>query len=295
MTQPFNLADLSAPDVVEPLDYESALAEMLVHLRDLNPAYSATVESDPLDAELEATAYRELLLRNRVNQAAKSVMLPHAVGSDLDNLGALFNVARLVVTPADDTLVPPQDAVMEDDSSFRRRVQLKLEAISTAGSRESYIYHALTASANVRDAVALSPNPCEVDLVIMARGSGGHADLPTQTAVANAISADKVRPLGDRVTVRTANIVDYGITAKLYIATGPDAQMVRQSAIAALEKLLSISNPIGFDIRRSALFAALHQPGVVAVNLTEPAADIVVGNDQAASLTTLNISAEIVS
>lgn len=295
MTQPINLADLSAPDVVEPLDYEGALAEMLAHLRDLNPAYTATVESDPLYAELEATAYRELLLRNRVNQAAKSVMLPHAVGGDLDNLGALFNVVRLVVTPADDTQVPPREAVMEDDPSFRRRIQLKLEAVSTAGSRESYIFHALSASANVRDAAALSPNPCEVDLIIMARGSGGHADQPTQTAVADAISAEKVRPLGDRVTVRSANIIDYAITAKLYIATGPDAELVRQSAVGALEKLLNVSRPIGFDIRRSALFAALHQPGVVAVNLTEPAADIAVGNDQAASLTTLNISAEIVS
>ena len=45
-------------------------------------------------------AYRELLIRQRVNDAARGVMLATASGTDLDNLAANFNVERLLITPA---------------------------------------------------------------------------------------------------------------------------------------------------------------------------------------------------
>lgn len=43
---------------------------------------------------MEVCAYRELLLRQRINQAAKSNLLAFATGTDLDNLGALYDVER---------------------------------------------------------------------------------------------------------------------------------------------------------------------------------------------------------
>lgn len=290
MTEPINLAALPAPDVVETLDYEAVLAAMLADLRARNAAFTATVESDPLYAEMEATAYRETLVRGRVNDAARSVMLPHAAGADLDNLAALFNVARLVVTPGDSDAVPPVPAVMETDAAFRRRVQLKLEAISTAGSRESYVFHALSASPNVRDAAALSPAPCEVDVIVMAYNDGGHADVATRDLVTAAVSADKVRPLGDRVVVRSAEIINFTVSAVLTIAPGPDAEIVRQAAVAAVQTLTDTARPIGQPVKVSALYAALHQPGVLAVELQSPGADVDVDQDQAARLTALTVS-----
>ena len=55
---------------------------------------------------LEENAYREVIWRQRVNNAAKAVTLAYAEGSDLDVIGANFNVERLVITPADKSAIP---------------------------------------------------------------------------------------------------------------------------------------------------------------------------------------------
>ncbi len=39
-------------------------------------------------------------LRQRINEAAQAVMVAYAIGSDLDQLAANYNVTRLTVTPA---------------------------------------------------------------------------------------------------------------------------------------------------------------------------------------------------
>ncbi|MCP3967439.1 MAG: hypothetical protein GY750_14680 [Lentisphaerae bacterium] len=69
----FNAIDLSllpAPDVIETLDYELILAGMIADLQAKAPEFSALVESDPAFKILEAAAYREVILRQRVNDAS---------------------------------------------------------------------------------------------------------------------------------------------------------------------------------------------------------------------------------
>lgn len=46
-----------------------------------------------------------MILRQRVNDAAKAVMLAYSTGEDLDQLGANFNTPRLVVAPADESTI----------------------------------------------------------------------------------------------------------------------------------------------------------------------------------------------
>ena len=50
-------------------------------------AFTALVESDPAWTILEVAAYRELLLRQRINDASRAVMLAFATGADLEHLG----------------------------------------------------------------------------------------------------------------------------------------------------------------------------------------------------------------
>jgi phage-related baseplate assembly protein len=76
---------------------------------------------------LEENCYRELLLRQRVNEAARAVMVAYSVGSDLDQLAANFNVERLTITPEDDSVVPPVPAVMESDADLRVRTRRRLK------------------------------------------------------------------------------------------------------------------------------------------------------------------------
>ena len=89
-----DLTGLAPPPVVEQLGYEAILTAMTADLRARDPDFDAWVESEPVMKLLEIAAYRELLLRYRINQAARSVMLAYAAGADLDHLGALLGVTR---------------------------------------------------------------------------------------------------------------------------------------------------------------------------------------------------------
>lgn len=136
-----DLSQLAAPDVVEEVGYETLLAERKATFVSLYPeeeqeaiARTLTLESEPIVKLLQENAYREVIWRQRVNEAARAVMLAYATGSDLDQLGANANLARLVITPADDTTFPPTPAVMESDTDFRLRIQQAPEGLSVAGS-----------------------------------------------------------------------------------------------------------------------------------------------------------------
>ncbi len=100
------------------------------------------LESEPATKLLEENAYQETILRNRVNEAGKAVMLAFALDGDLDQLGANVNVARLTITPANPNALPPVAAVMEDNDAYRLRIQEVLDGLSVAGPKASYEFHA---------------------------------------------------------------------------------------------------------------------------------------------------------
>ncbi|HDS0509630.1 TPA: baseplate assembly protein, partial [Escherichia coli] len=93
-----------------------------------------TLESEPLNIISQAMAFREMLLRQRINEAARACMLSHSRGSDLDNLAANNNTRRLVIHPATDTT----EAVMESDTSLRLRAQSAWDGLSVAGPSGAY-------------------------------------------------------------------------------------------------------------------------------------------------------------
>jgi len=47
---------------------------------------------------------------------------------------------------------------------------------------------------------------------------------------------------------------------------------------------------LGYDVTVSGLHAALHQPGVMRVDLSNPSENIAVANDQAARCTGINVT-----
>ncbi|EFH7637535.1 TPA: tolA [Escherichia coli] len=107
-----DLSQLPAPQIVDVPDFETLLAErkaefVALHPKDEQEAVMRTLEleSEPVTKLLQENAYRELLLRQRINEAAQAVMVAYAMGGDLDHLAANYNVKRLTVTPADDDAV----------------------------------------------------------------------------------------------------------------------------------------------------------------------------------------------
>jgi phage-related baseplate assembly protein len=87
-----DLTKLNAPDIIETLDFENIFNDMVAELKSRDNAFDALLESEPVIKVLEVAAYREVLLRARINDASKAVMLAYAKTSDLDNLAAYFGV-----------------------------------------------------------------------------------------------------------------------------------------------------------------------------------------------------------
>ena len=276
-----DLYRLPFPAVVEPLDYETILAAMLAKLRELHPAFNALVESDPAYKVLEVAAYRELILRQRVNDSAKAVTLAYAVGSDLDQIAARYNVQRLVIDPGDTEAVPPRDPIYESDTDLRRRVQLSFEGFSTAGPDGAYLFHTLSAHGQVLDASVYSPLPGDVLVTVLSRIGSGAASVPVLDAVLAALSAEDVRPLTDHVFVQSAEIVQVHVDASLTLYPGPDSAVVLADAIARLQAYVADNHRLGRDITRAGLVAALCTAGVQNVALASPATDIEITPQQA--------------
>lgn len=278
-----NLSDLPSPPIVEALDFELILAELKADLVQRLPEIAdvLALESEPMVKLLEVVAWRELLIRQRINDAARGTMLAHAVGGDLDNLAAIFGVTRHEITPADPAAIPPLAAVMETDTEFRGRIQLSLEAQSTAGPAGAYEFWARSAHPDVRDAAVHSPTPGVVEVTILSQSGNGTPTAEVLNAVTAQLTHEDVRPLTDHVTVQAAAIVPFTVDATLHLFNGPDSSVVIAQAEAALVAYLADSRAIGRDITTSGLHAALHQPGVQRVVLASPVADIPIGATQA--------------
>lgn len=295
-----DLSLLPPPAVVEALDFEALLAARKARLLELTPeadrpAVAATLalESEPIAKLLQESAYHELVLRQRINDAARANMLATATGADLDNLAALLGVQRLALLPADLEATPPVLALLESDADLRRRAQLAIEGTTVAGSRGAYLYHALGAHTDVADAAVDSPAPGEVRVAVLSRTGDGAPAADVIDAVRAALSAEDVRPLCDYVAVEPAQIVPFAVAAVLHADSGPAAASALAAAHAALADYLARPRRIGASVPRSAIYAALHQPGVTRVELVTPAADIVLDARQAAHCTSVALSAEV--
>lgn len=285
---PIDLSQLPAPNVVEVLDYEQILAERKAELVATFPpeeqetiAARLALESEPLTKLLQENAYRELVWRQRVNEAALATLLAFAKATDLEQIAARFNVARLVITPADLTAVPPVPAVMEGDDSLRERTQMAMEGLSTAGPRNAYIFHARSADGRVADAWAHSPSPAEAIVTVQSALGDGTADAALLAIVDAYLSDEDRRPVADRLTVQSAQVLAYDVEAVLHLNTvGPEAEPIRAAAEARLAALVTRRRRLGMEVNRSALDAALHIEGVKRVDLPGWV-DIVATNQQA--------------
>ena len=286
-----DLSRLPAPLVLESLDFEALYQEALADFRGLmGDNWSAALESDPVVKLLEKAAYDKMMSRARINDAAKALLLAFARDSDLDHLAANYNVKRLLVVAADPGAVPPIEAQYESDDSLVERTLFAFEGLSIAGPRDAYVFHAMSADGRVADARVGSPSPAIVEVSILSRIGDGVASEDLLEVVREALSDEDVRPLGDRVIVRSAGLIDYRIEAVLYLYPGPEIELILAEARSSLGRYINTQRRLGRDIRRSAIHAALHVSRVQRVELVHPVADVVVLDHQAANCTGFSVA-----
>ena len=264
---------LPAPAAVVAEEFEQLRDDAIADLVARVPGYVPR-PTDPAVRLLEVAAYLRLLLGGRINDAVRGTFLALAAGTDLDHVVSALNVVRLAG---------------ESDDALRSRVRLAWDTLSTAGPTDGYRFHALSVP-GVRDAHVTSPSPGDVTVSVLSHAGGGVADAALLAAVTAALGAEAVRPVTDVVTVQAVAAVAYDVTAELTLTGGgPDPEIVRTAAQAAVREYVD-DVAIGRDIRRSALFAACHAPGVEHVSLTAPAADVAVGDTEFGLVGTVTVT-----
>lgn len=269
-----DFSSIPAPEIIEELDFETILAAMIADLQARDPSYTEILESDPGVKILEVAAARELILRQRINDALQSTLLRFAGGGDLDNLAAFYGVTRLEG---------------ESDDALRPRIIERVMGSSTAGGTAWYRYAALSASPLVKDAAVSSPAPGEVLVNILSTQGNGTPSSGLLTTVNTALQSDSVRVITDVVTVAGATINTVPVTAQVYLY--PDTPIeVFNGLQASLTAAFTAASGLGWDVTRSWLIAQIHPAGVQRVTLTAPANDVVCGPGQAPALGAITLT-----
>ena len=320
----YDLLDLSKvppPDTVDVPSFDAGFENWIADLAAQATAYGATynvgtIRSDPLGWFCRVGAYRgEVLLRTRVNDGIKAVLLATAEKGDLDNVCADFNIVRRVIVPANPTTNTP--AVMESDDSLRARRALAPEALSTAGSYGAYRFFAIEASAEISDVGVYGPeydfvDPGQVVVCVLSSNGDGtpspaalravsatlraweSPDLPGWIHPApSALDADNLRPDTDWVIVRAAEPLHYAVQATIEVPPGADADALRLASQARVQAYCALRQRIGGKVTRNGLIAAgslMAADGsspLVSFTLLQPAADVIATPLQAPSLVSL--------
>lgn len=288
-----DLSSLPPPEVVETLVFETIVAEIKADYIARYPAGADVIdlESEPVVKLIESFAFRVLNLLARYNDEAKALLLTWSAGSDLDHIGTTYyQEARLVVTPADNTTIPPTPAVMESNDDYRQRLALKPESWSTAGPRDAFKFHAISADGQIKDASVTSPQGGTTQIYVLTRTGTGIPN-PTQLAtVSGAVNGETVRPLSEEVLVSAPTIVNYALNIDLTLFAGPSTEVVTAAVQAALQKFATDSHRLDNDIIRSAIDAAAHVAGVKKVTINSPAADITCTKAQAPYCTGITVT-----
>ena len=273
MTTLSDLASLPTPAVIEPLSFETIFSELQTEFQSRYPDYSALLASDPAVKLMEVAAYREVLLRNRINAAAKASLLAFATGSDLDHLAAFYGVTRLMD---------------ETDEALRLRTRQRIIGFANAGGAAHYRYWALSASPEVADVEVDSPEPGRVRISVLAKGEEQTVLDAVLDAVRAVVLRDDIRVLTDTVEVVPAVLIPITVAARIWLY--PDTPMAALDAIEArFKEALAAQSGLGWDLTPSWVIGELQRPGVHKVELMSPTVDIRANANQAVRLIHLNL------
>lgn len=340
------LLQLGRPPALAATDFETlkgaSIADMVARFSAAGVPFDVShLETDPAVIVTEAGVYRDLLRRQEIDDAVAQTYLGSATGDMLDQRAADYGVLRRTIAytgtetgtaePTRPSTVPTlwswdsaSRSWVEDDESLRTVARLSWEALSVAGPRGAYAFHAANAHPMVRaDATGVyGPEtgyvePGEVLVVIQSNTASGVPNDAIINAVAIYLDAHEIaysngatsfrqvrdedsrRPLGARVIVKAAQAVPYYVEAKLFVRPGPDPEVIRQTAQDRLNAYLETRRRIGVEVPVSAIIAALHVadanglPVVEEVALTMPSKDIVPTHEQLAVVSLSRIDIEV--
>lgn len=260
-----DISGLPAPVIIEQVSFAAIKARDIAKFKSLweavrdaypqagLPEYDVEMlETDPVVIALEAIAFSEMLLRDRVNVALKAILPAFARGT---NLAAI--VSRLGVIRASG----------ETDAQLLERYLVAL-ARPSAGSYLGYRSRVLEAWPGRGDVEIYGPDTHgrrgDIDIVLAAP-QGAAVASGIINSVYSAVASKDAKPLTDVVSVRAATVRIYMVRHKLTVEEGRNAGPILAAAIAAMRSFVFERYAIGQSIPRSAILATGYVPGVIAV------------------------------
>jgi phage-related baseplate assembly protein len=262
-----DLAGLPPAQAIEELDHAAIVAEMVADFEarwaalraadpDLPPIDVLALGSEPVRKQFEAAAFRELLLRARINDALRSNLLFYARGSDQDQLVIFYDVVRLA---------------LEGDAALQSRTLLAIQGRSPGGPEARYRAIARAADVRVADAAVyrLGRDPT-IRVAIYATDNDGVADDALIAKVSAALHAPDVQLVNDSIFVGAAVFQVVNVAADVWLLpTTPDA--VLETLPDVLRAAWSAETGMGFDFEPSWAGARLMVSGIRKVAVTTAA------------------------
>jgi phage-related baseplate assembly protein len=273
-------ANLQPMIVLEKIDVEAILAARMQRLKQLWAGYDPPtaaqydveeLEFDPIKINQEVCSYFELLLRDRVNQAARSITLAYAIGADLDAIASRYpgGVPRL---PG------------ESDDRYRRRIWLSPNTLSPHGTAEAYEYWALTALPELRDATAIRSvthdyYPTILITCLMEPPSPPNPSDEQLVFVRSYIQTLSRMGLTDVISVNQPKVLNINYRVQVWLYPGAAAEQTLTKIKNNLTALVMDQYWLGHDHSLMAINAACNMGGVHHVDVLEPTDDIFVDLD----------------
>ena len=169
---------------------------------------------------------------------------------------------------------------IEDDDSLRERIHQAPEKFSNAGSAGSYIYWAKTASNLISDVYVISENPGEVSVYVLLDGG----ELPNEemlSTVDGVLNDKKIRPLTDKVLIKSPEVENYDIELRYFIArsSAVSAVTIQQRCESAVDEYVSWQREkLGRDINPTELMYKVRLAGAKRVEILSPEFKVVSPN-----------------
>ena len=282
-----DLSRLPPPTIIKTISFDEIKRDMVAKFETLMqqefPGF-VVGDTDPAMRIIEVAAYREMLLRQQINDAARECMLAFATGTNLEHIAGLFNVKREELSEIDPQTFKNK---MESDRSLRSRSLLSPERFSTAGAFAAYIYQAkkVGTALGLQDAYAWSPKAGEVHVTLLFKDHSDAKLIEKNTGiVAKHLNAKDVKPLTDILTVRPATVRDVVVQANIFVPHGVDADIIRSRAVESLTSYSAELYRVRADVPVSGLHNALWVPNVSKVVLLNFPADLIIGELQASNI-----------
>lgn len=275
-----DVGSLGTMEAVVPTDAEALLARRMSSFKEnwtrrdppMGAAYDVeTLEFDPAKITMEVGTSYQTNLEARINQAARDTTLAFATGANLDAIATRYpgGVPRL------NKGLPNE----ETDDRYRRRIWLAANAFSTAGAEEAYVFWALTAVPELRDATAVVERTREGPIVVVTCLLEGPNPTPSQAQlleVRRILHLPGIKPLTDVISVLPPTLIDTAYVADVYLLPGPDASLAMPALNASLAVYLEAQNWLGADHTMLGFSGALAKPEVHSVDFQAPNRDLFV-------------------